>query len=414
MSYHKSLLLAASAVLCFRAGASVCVTIADGAFSDLGNWSCACDPHSCDTVLVGHHMVADGDVLLSFGRLTIIANGSLRASGSIRFMAGFEGATIHGELAAAAVELNSTDSVVVHGLVTCDTLLAGYTRLANRGAIVAERFFGATWYPGVQAFINAGSLRAARLATARMLWNEGVVEADTATMDWYYGTTGMSFFGRVPYIRTAFVEVGSGFHVTDTLRIFNRLEVNGSLSCGTFVIGGSGSLAQTWLYAGSELVCGSFLNQSNGFLYGPGSLCISGHSENHGVISAPINICDITLAADAPPPYLDVNTGGFLQPIYRCAVGTCATVDIEGPSSTSALSCAPVPAQEEVVLRFPGLAGSILLHDAQGRVAARLQGPFQGEARVRRSCLPDGWYAARMLGLDGGLMGMVRVLFTAP
>jgi hypothetical protein len=399
------------AIFMQESSAAICVSIADGEFSSPDNWSCGCNPASCDTLVITHHMTATGSVGLAQGGLEIDASGSLDVIGDFRLLPGFKRALFLGNLTARTVELNAQDSVVSYGTMLCDSIWIRLARYVNYGELEATDFFGAVGFPGMQPIYNAGSIRTGLCVSGHQILNEGQWVSDRASLNWYISEGGSATFEDCSV--HVFSELGQGatLVVSDTLRIQQDLESFGLLHCGTFINGAILGTALTRLYLGSELVCGNFVNQSNGFLYGPGSLCIAGHSENHGVISAPINICDITLASDAPPPYLDVNTGGFLLPIYRCAVGSCATVGMREPAAREALTLRPNPAEDWVDIAVHPSASVVVLLDGLGRTVLNRAGPFTSVIRLSRNGLVDGCYMVIVIDEVGQVISRERLFF---
>ncbi len=381
-----------------------CITLASGSFHDSMNWDCNCDPLLCDTLLVRHEMVILEDCMIDLPLVRVEQEASILAAQRLSMNGRIEN---EGSISAPWLWLHGSDDLVNTGDISGDVVVLVKDSMFNAGVIVGEDSLVVGF---VRPFINSGIVEAGFLYELGYLYNHGEVHADSCVARFFingdsFRVSGMLFVGSW-FMNEGLIEAGA-------IQVVSGFENHGSIRCSDTFVNGLAA-AESRIHEGADLQTVNFINPSGCHLLGPGTLCVSGTSENHGVISGPITICDITLPLDAPPPYLDVNTGGFLLPIYRCATGTCATVSIEEQSSSAMFGCAPMPAHEEAVLSFPGVAGSILLHDAHGRFAAQLQGPFHGEARIHRPGLPDGWYAAHVLGVDGGLLGTVRVLFIGP
>lgn len=412
---HMRMRVAASVWLmawCMDACATTCTTVQAGEWGDSSTWDCGCQPEVCDTLIVQHAVSAD-DLVLGSLLFSVVSSGSLSVSGSAVFSASNVRVVVEGEIQAVELVFNTADSVIVSGSVDCARLFFNAGSLLNSGTITASEFCGFSWFPFPfnHAHHNSGYLSCGGLSSYAVLLNTGHLNS-------VYGNfTVLSNLGTAVFNDRLFVQsiLGVGdaaLVIADTLQVVQLMELYGAVQCGQFVNGWSTGSAQTWLYAGSELVCGNFLNQSNGFLYGPGSLCISGHSENHGVISAPINICDITLAADAPPPYVDVNTGGYLLPIYRCAAGTCATVGMNEPIYREALLLSPNPADDWVDIAVHPAASEVVLLDGLARTVVAKAGPFTGVVRLARNGLPDGCYMVLVTDDAGQVISRERLFFS--
>lgn len=393
---------------------AVCHTVQSGAWNVPANWDCGCDPASCDTLVIAHHMTATVGMALSVGYLEIQVNGSLDVAEEFRMLLGCGRALFQGNLTARTIEINAQDSVVSYGTMLCDSIWIRQGRYVNRGELDATEFFGAVGFPGMQPLYNVGLVRTGLCVSGHIIVNEGHWISSRASLNWYYSEGGDALFDDFLLHVSSEIGQAASLVVSDTIRVQQYFDSYGLIQCGTFVNGAVIGTAQTRLYVGSELVCGNFINQSNAFLYGPGSLCISGHSENHGVISAPISICDISLESPPQPPYMDVNTGGFLQPIYYCTPGSCATVGVAEDEALVQMRVRPVPAEDWVVVDLPAPASSLVLRDGLGCLVYKQHGPFTHEARLSRGDLPAGWYAVEVIGGDGAIIGRARLLFQAP
>lgn len=350
-------------------------------------------------------MTIQEDYGIEAGMVKVEAGGAVVASHRLSLSGRIEN---DGAISAQWLWLHGLNNLLNAGSIEGGVVILAKDSLFNTGSIAAEDSLVVGYY---RRFFNSGSIDAGFLYDLGYLFNAGELRVDSA-ISRFFQNTGLFRVNGALFVGGWFINEGE--LEAGAIAVVSGFENSGVTRCFGAFENGMWAAADSYILEGGELYTVDFVNSEDCTLSGPGTLCISGHSENHGAIAGPINICDITLAADATPPYLDVNTGGFLQPIYRCAAGTCATVDIADPGGIAALSCSPVPAHEEAVLRFPGMAGSVMLRDAQGRMAAWWNGPFHGEARIPRSGLPDGWYAAHVLGADGGPIGTVRLLFARP
>ncbi len=291
-------------------------------------------------------------------------------------------------------------------MMSADTLLVYEGEFINRGDLEVPLICGVTFW--ADQFSNFGQMNCGWLESYPPFVNAADLHCADVNASFMFNSGSMTVDGSVRVSVDLGNDAGASLMVLDTLLLFQYAENSGFIQCGQFVNGWSMGTAQTQINAGGVLQCASFLNQSNGFISGPGSICISGHSENHGSINAPIQICDITLDIVAPP-YLDVNTGGFSQPIYHCVGNDCATVGVQDLGVEVSDALFPVPASGSFTLRSTLQIASAEIRDASGRVV-RTIGPFNGEIVVPRLGLPAGFYTVVLHTSGSGLPRSLQLI----
>lgn len=393
------------------AWATTCRSVANGLFADPLKWDCACVPLGCDTLFIEHDISAPVDLSIASQLVQIESSGSLTVEGRLVFTQSTFSISNYGEVSALTVEFHALDSVANHGSIMSDSLMIFGGDFLNYGVIEVATYCGAGYNPSNQLLWNYGVFDCVELVADKRIRNEGTLRCSSGSVYHYYSTNGTTTAGSFFVEGRLDVDSFASVFVIDTLQIQQYMENYGLIQSGQFVNGWVIGTAQSYIHAGGVLQCGSFLNQDNGFIYGPGTICISGHSENHGTINAPITICDITLDVVAPP-YLDVNTGGYLQPIYHCPIGSCSSVGISERTEV-ALLVYPVPAGRALTLDLgsPGDVSSIDLHDALGRVVRSFRGPFPSYVTVERDGLPAGIYWVTLRSQNGSTVATARVVF---
>ncbi|MBL0127762.1 MAG: T9SS type A sorting domain-containing protein [Flavobacteriales bacterium] len=312
---------------------------------------------------------------------------------------------IEGFLEAEEVVFNTVDSILVTGNINCERIFFNNGSLRNTGMITASEFCGLSWFPFPfnHAHVNDGEFICGGLSAYAVLVNTGNLMSGYGNFT-VFSTTGFATFDGRLFVQSLLGvgEEGSLF-VSDTLQIVQHFEDYGFVQCGHFVNGWSMGTAQSQVFAGGLLQCHDFINQTNGFVNGPGTICISGHSENHGVLNGPINICDISLDV-VVAPYLDVNDGGFTLPVYHCANDPCATVGIAETEHTSGPLLYPSPTSGSFTIAMAGFVNARMVQviDAVGRTRRLIQGPFPDQLVVDRGDLGSGVYliAIHVLGKE--------------
>lgn len=348
--------------------ASACNSIADGSFSDPATWDCGCIPSTCDSINIGHVVNTSDDLVLSSLFIQIFPDGQLILEGGLLITGGTNVLLNHGVLSAARMEIHVNDSTQNLGSIVADTLLIYEGDFVNRGSLTAASFFGAAFFPTMPHVWNFGQFQTGNLFCARNLGNEGSLSSSDAHFAVYYSSSG-TFLARSVFIQG---NLGVGqladFFVTDTLRIVQDFENYGFVQCGHFQNGWTLGDAVSQVFSGGVLQCGSFFNRSGCQIRGPGTVCISGHSENHGVISGPITICDISLE-NPISPYVDDNQGTYLLPVYNCGTTACATVGSLDALNPDDSRLYPSPTSGSFIIQSPLLLSSVsaVVRDGTGR-----------------------------------------------
>lgn len=390
--------------------AASCHSVTDGAFGNPLVWDCQCVPASCDTLVISHAVTSGESILLVGSFLLVEATGSLEVQGRLRMDLSSCEILSSGSLDAGAIEMHLEENLVNHGFMGADSVLLFEGDLTNYGILQATAFFGDAFFPAAYWVRNFGQMDLGDIYSGRPWRNDGELIAERANFGWFHAQAGSAQFSSV-FVQV-FMEVlapGSVF-VHDTLRIVQSFDDYGFVQCGHFLNGWSIGTAQAQVFGGGVLQCGTFTNDEGHFISGPGAICISDHSENHGVINAPITICDITLDV-AVPPYLDVNTGSFQQPISYCSNASCLTLDVPENQGLRVMAY-PIPAVDEVAVDIRGTGVADLeVVDVTGEVVRRVEGPFSHKLVLKRAGLASGVYLVRMHMVADGVVRTTRILF---
>jgi len=408
---------------------STCATMDDGSFSATSIWDCGCDPATCDTLIIRNALVFDTDLLIANPYLLVTANGSLAGSGTGQLVitgtisndGNITGTYVrffdHGKLTntgtvAAGVLITVKDSTLNYGSMTGnDSLVLGYARrMRNYGQLNADVFYSLGFYQ------NHGNTAANSIASA----------------NWYYtnsgNTTANSFFSR------SFDSWPGG-----------TMEVSGKMICGSFdnsgsVVADSLIIQGGWLLDGSTtctsaliieapsnpydihldfggtigtIVTRDLLVQQGVTIYGRGTLCISGHSENHGHFGHILDVCDLSRTSDEPP-YLDVNTGTYHPSVTFCESPLCIGVGIPESLGEQVLHVFPQPIVGRYTVELPPeWKGTVTVEisDLLGRTAQL--GTFSGTDRLQleRNTAVSGLHILVLRGPAGEVTHRQAVLF---
>lgn len=390
--------------------AAVCSSVAAGPFQSASAWDCNCNPSACDTVIISHNITSAVDLTLINALLVVNDSGMLQVSGRLAVNA--VNVVVNGSMAATTMEWHLADSLINQGVLVADSFLFFEGDLVNYGSLDAQGYFGVAFFPVSYEVRNYGSVQAGDVFCARYFLNQGLLVCHNAHLMIYYSSMGSADAASVLMQSTIGIGEQANFFVSDTLQIVQSFEDYGFVQCGHFVNGWSIGTAQSQVFAGGVLQCGTFLNQSNGFMSGPGTICIAGHSENHGTINAPITICDISLDVVAPP-YMDVNTGGFLQPIAYCNGDACATVEVQETSPAHGISLSPNPSVGNMLLDLDGSSdvARIELLDGLGRLVLVINAPYAGPMTITRDGLDAGAYAVVVRDSAGTVLTRAKAVF---
>lgn len=338
--------------------------------------------------------------------------GALVTSSSIRFGIGSSNVLVDGWLSAVYLEFNVSDSVTINGEVDCDTLLLSRGALINRGVVAAVSTLAISVYANY--LLNWAHLECGYLATYRVVGNEGVLVCDSAAVGEFYSQTGST---TVNGSMLAFIDLGilgpqASLMVSDDLQLVQYMENYGSISCGHLLNGDTVGTAISRIYGTGVVQCEAFTNAESGRLYGPGTLCVAGHSENHGLVGGPVRICDAT-PTSSTPPFMDVHDGALLLPIYGCSSTVCASLGLPETPFPAYAVLSPQPATESftITLSDPEDVASIILIDATGRIMRSIAGPFSGTVGIDRENLQSGLYIVMINDRIGRPITSTRAVF---
>ncbi|MBP7156876.1 MAG: hypothetical protein KBA60_12755 [Flavobacteriales bacterium] len=368
---------------------SSCTTIADGSVIASSVWDCGCDPNTCDTLIIRNALVFDTDLLIANPYLVVTATGSLAGTGIgqlvitgtisnegsitgtyVRFFD--QGKLTNTGTVAAGVLITVKDSTLNYGSMTgTDSLVLGYARrMRNYGNLNADVFYSLGFYE------NHGSTAATSIASANWYYtNIGSTTANSFVSrsfdSWPSGTmavSGKMFCGSFD---------NSGSVIADSLIIQGGWLLDGSTVCrSALVIEAPSSPFSIHLTSGGingSIITRDLLIQEGVSLFGPGPICISGHSENHGHFGHILDVCDLSRTT-AAPPFLDVNTGTWHPSVTFCTNTSCEGVGITEPLDQGALRVYPQPIEGSFIVELPSaLSGplTVEVHDMMGRTTRR-------------------------------------------
>lgn len=392
--------------LSFASNGQTCRSISAGAFLDPGNWDCACDPLACDSIVVQHPLVLDSDIALA-APLSIVGGG-ITGPWELLCTSLVSNA---GTIATRGIRMAYPAALTNQAVVQVGHLSGVTSALLNTGSIAATDSLSIY---STTAPTNMGSITAQVVRMAPLCVNHGTLDCTRL------------YFGTLQNHGTVHCEANGspinpiynqGLLFADTLRSSNAIEIGeqGRAECaileltgrldnygimrvfGLLINGAPGAPGDLQMHAGSTTETQNYFGSTGSFLRGPGTLCIAEHSENHGIISGPIGICDATPQAVASP-YMDAHDGLVLPPVQPCSGDGCATVRV--PSHDSAdVRLSPIPATDQLIIdpgkHAPRIAAVRLL-DASGRRI--LDAAMEGRLALSLVGMPAGTYF--LLGLD--------------
>ena len=372
---------------------SSCTTIADGSVIASSVWDCGCDPNTCDTLIIRNALVFDTDLLIANPYLVVTATGSLAGTGIgqlvitgtisnegsitgtyVRFFD--QGKLTNTGTVEAGVLITVKDSTLNYGSMTgTDSLVLGYARrMRNYGNLNADVFYSLGFYE------NHGSTTANSIASANWYYtNIGNTTANSFVSrsfdSWPSGTmavSGKMFCGSFD---------NSGSVIADSLIFQGGWLLDGSTVCrSAMVIEAPSSPFSIHLTSGGvngSIVTRDLLIQEGVSLFGPGTICISGYSENHGHFGHILDVCDLSRTT-AAPPFLDMNTGTWHPSVTFCTNTTCVGVGISEVLDQGTLRVYPQPIEGSFIVELPSaLSGplTVEIQDMMGRTTRR--GAFQ-------------------------------------
>lgn len=409
----------AIALLCIPAThASQCMTVLDGLFLEPSTWDCGCDPLQCDTLIINHAISLSVD--LDLGPIALLVDqGSLTGpwrlhiSGLLQNMGTVNVSRIRFSLPASVMNESTLLADQVTGItasfnnagdmVLTDSLdVFSTTHPSNSGTIEAPIVALAT------LFTNTGAVHCSRLHFGTLqndgevicrsiatpinpVFNSGLFHADTLEIGQYFEN------GASAHAESSMLYLTGGLDNYGVFRVYG-VAYNGFMGQG-------GDLQ---MFTGASTEVQNYLGAAESILRGPGTLCIAEHSENHGTISGPIGICDIS-PNTTNLPYMDLHDGNVLPPVFGCSAGDCSTVGMMENGMEPEPSVFPQPAFDSFSVGL-GSVGSTLdriqLISMNGKVSRTWSGPFGDEFRVAITGQASGIYVLKAFAPDG------RIAFT--
>lgn len=371
-----------------NAASSTCLSIADGPFTSPSSWDCGCNPAACDTLIVSHHLTLTTDYSDLSQQLTITSTGHIESS--MRLWLESE-VFNYGHLEASRLLLAQPGQLHNEGTITAEHFETNICAFTNIGSIVAE---DTLWMYCPMMVENLGELSGPHMLLA-ITRNLGTITT---------GQLHCGFLENPGTIQAGYANLStcalynSGLFQADSIHSANHIENDaaGSITCGrlsvlallrnygtlrvhgTWLNGNDTADADSRLYAGSVNETGNFINAAGSELRGSSTLCIMDHSENHGLVSGPIGICDMTTPA-LTSPFMDVHDGDLQPPITQCPSGPCAWTSIDDVSSLQDPVAFPVPTEGLVTIKLGPVHArtyTLCLLDPSGRAVWNRSKPF--------------------------------------
>jgi hypothetical protein len=153
----------------------------------------------------------------------------------------------------------------------------------------------------------------------------------------------------------------------------------------------------TFFTPGGRIHTGDLLNE--GWLAGPGTVCIADSSINAGSLQAGLVICDAT-PTTTQWPYLDVDQGTVDPGVLFCPPGSCSVAIAE--QHLSDLVVAPNPTSGLITVTGLGDAGGTWsMYDATGRMLEAGASIARGRLELDLSGHSSGLYVLRLCTEEG-------------
>lgn len=368
--------------------ASHCTSISDGPFTAPSSWDCGCDPASCDTLIVAHQLALSTNYSILATQITITGTGQVVSS--MRLWV--EGDLFnYGHVEANRLLLAQPGQLHNEGTISAEHFETNVCGFNNLGSIVADDTLW-MYCPGM---VENYGLLSAETMLLYITRNQGSIGASLL----YCGVLENSGNVQAQYANLSTCALyNSGLLQADSIRSANNIENDaaGTITCDRIIVlrylrnygtlrvhdawqnGNDTANADARLYAGSVNETGSFVNAAGSELRGSSTLCIMDHSENHGLVSGPIGICDMTTPL-ATSPYMDVHDGDLQPPIYQCPAGPCGWTSIADLSPLPGAVAFPVPTEGQVTVNLGALyvkTFSLRVIDPWGRTSWSNSGPF--------------------------------------
>lgn len=400
--------------------ASQCATVLDGSFLEASTWDCGCDPLQCDTLIINHTISLSAD--LDLGPIALLVNqGSLTGpwrldlSGALRNM---------GTVNVSRIRFSHPASIMNESTLLAERVTGITASFNNAGDMVFTDSLDvfSTTHPLnsgtidapivalVPLFTNTGAVHCSRLHFGTLqnegeilcrsigtpvnpVFNSGLFHADTLEIGQYFEN------GASAHAECSMLYLTGGLDNHGVLRVYG-------VACNGFM--GQGGDLQMFTGASTEVQ--NYLGAAQSILRGPSTLCIAEHSENHGTISGPIGICDIS-PNTTNLPYMDLHDGNVLPPVYGCSAGDCSTVGMMEYGTEREPNVFPQPAFDSFSVQL-GSIGSALerirLISMDGKVSRTWSGPFGDEFRIAVTGQASGIYSLQAVAMNG------RIAFTLP
>jgi len=364
----------------------------------------------CDTLEIGHALIAPNGHLFNNAYVHILPGGSVSTTDTLRFsgviMNG--GSLIAGRIehAPGAIYLansgkitanslwlrgdSSYNSGIIHAPDTLD--IGTYTYLSNHGLIDGGVLWGGT-------LINHDTVHFSASSFDRGLDNHAYVQIDG------------------PLFSFVFIENNTGaVLLADSLLVLNSITNYGSIQINDLLQFGTESDDNGYidfLASQATITCGNLKNY--GTIQGFGDICVMDSSINYpsGVITGSPDLCDATLTVTSEP-YIDLNLGTVGPGVNWCAQTSCITTIADGTNLPSTLSLSPNPVTDRV--RIEGLTAPprhIVLLDLQGRRCTVRTTWNSGALTLERGGLPAGLYLLRVTTLDDAVH-QARIVMAGP
>lgn len=389
--------------------ADQCRSISTGSFTDPSVWDCGCDPTACDTVIVAHPLTAnidldivgivfrieaDGELIsdrtLEIGS-TFITNAGVLDAPYLRFYNPGE-LTNSGSVGGSSVITNKLVSYNYGSINGTDSLVIGWNSVfRNNGSLLTNVLYSlGTLYNNTAAFCNV-------LRTTQGLVNNGELHV-----------IGIADLAGLTYV--------DGLLNADSVIIRNSGDVYGGIHCGSALLMGQDGGAGEFQVAASALIdTRDFWVASSYTLVGSGTICASGHTENHGSIISFLDICDATPTM-TEPPYLDVNTGTIGPNVSFCEDPRCGTVGLSDQALTMNVRVFPSPVTDRLSVQLDGTevrTVDLEIFDMLGQQVRVESGLPSSGFTLDRGNIKAGLYTMVIRDLNGRLL-YIRTIPFAP
>lgn len=403
----RSLLLLIGLFLLGDARGSSCTTVASGSFTDPNVWDCGCDPIACDTLIIGHALTLDADLVWSGGLFHITPAGSLNSTHQFTWTCEVMN---QGWIDVRRFQTYPGHDTRNQGTINCEVFVSVSDSTFNEGGISASDSLVIGWY---RPMVNEGTMTTNVLYNLGALNNLGVIESMNCTTRAFFNMGSYSVESMLYCSGSIWNEaeiVAGSLSVVSGLWNWGQVTVRGEFIHGVNPI----APADTRLEANSTIHTRDFINSAGSEIRGPGQLCIEGHAENHGVLRGSLVICDLSPTTDVPP-YLDVNTGSFWMSVTYCANSSCTWTSMSDEASVPTIQINPNPAVDLLHIQLGSSSPEvdrIEVRDLGGRLVQQLTGPFAERIVLHRNGLVAGTYLLRVLRTSGGTMATQLVVFT--